>query len=650
MNTRPLNYILNPSTVASWNSAIRAATDKGLHREAILIYRRMKQCGLQPDHLTFPFLLKSCARLPDASLAAVFHAHVVKSPFYPDVFVGTAMVDAYVKSRQLENARNLFEEIPNRDAAAWNCIIMGFSELGSLENVLGFFRLMRLDEMNPDSVTVVSLTRSCGYQKKLGLLRVVHCLAIQVGVTSDVSVANTLIAAYCKCEDLDGAELVFAEIPIEMRSVVSWNSMISGYAYVGRSKEVIDFFHQMVKDGLRPDVSTTVSLLSSFASSGSILEGMLVHSLAIKSGMDSDVSVLNTLISLYSKCGDVEAARDCFDKMAKRTCVSWTALISGYTQRGDIDEATNLFFAMEATGERPDAVTVVALLSACSQIGALELGRLMNRYALANGFAENILVGNALIDMYAKCGYIGEAQRLFDSMSERTIISWTAMIMGYAMNGDFIKALDLFTQMLDAGLKPNHVTFLAVLQACVHGGLLEKGWSYFHMMSEMYGIVPRLEHYASMIDLLGRQGRLNEALDFIKSMPLEPDSGVWGALLGACISRSETDIGEYVANRLFELEPQTAVSYVGMANIYAAKERWKGVAEIRTMMKQKKARKSPGQSTVHVDGQFHAFTSEDRFHPEGLHIYEVLDTLALQLKKADQDTDLDTRLHIVELM
>nr|XP_010926234.1 pentatricopeptide repeat-containing protein At4g19191, mitochondrial [Elaeis guineensis] len=643
-HARALNRFLSPSTVNAWNSAIRASANEGLHREALLLYRQMKRSGLHPDHLTFPFLLKACALLPDTPLPQIIHAHVLKSPFSSDVFVGTAMVDMYVKCRQLEAANVLFESMPERDAAAWNVVIMGFSDLGSLDRVLAVFNRMRLAEVSPDSITIISLTRSCGCENNPSMLKAVHCLGIQMGIGADVAVANTWISAYAKCEDLGSAESVFTEISIEMRSVVSWNSMIAGYAYVGRSNEAIGFFRSMSREGVRPDLSTTVSLLSVFAHSEATSEGKLIHSVAIKAGLDSDVSFMNTLIAFYSKCGDVDAAQYCFNNMSERTPVSWTALISGYAENGYTDEAMDLFHAMEAAGERPDAVTVVAVLSACSQMGALDLGRSMNRYAIANGFEGTVLVCNALIDMYAKCGSLGEARRLFDVMHRRTIVSWTAMIMGYAINGDFTEALDLFSQMVKSGLKPNHVTLLAVLQACAHGGLLEKGLVFFDMMSKVYHIRPRLEHYACMADLLGRRGRLKEAFRFIQRMPVKPDAGVWGALLGACITHHETEIGMYVVSHLFELEPQAAASYVGMANIFAAKQRWEGVAKLRVMMKQKGIRKSPGRSIVQVNGRFHIFTVEDRTHPEGLQIYEVLDNLALLLKEAGHQTDFECLL------
>ena len=537
-------------------------------------------------------------------------------------------------------AEVMFEEMPERDVTTWNAMILGFSETGFLDKVLVLFRRMRLAEIIPDSLTIISLTQASESGKELVFVRVFHCLGIRIGVSGDVSVSNTWVSAYAKCGDLRSAKLVFGEIPNGLRSVVSWNSMISGCAYLGKFDEVSDYLQLMNQNCVQPDLGTVLSLLSLFGQAESLVEGMMIHSFAIKAGFSSDVAFVNTLISLYSKCGEIEAAQYCFDSLSKRTCVTWTALISGYAKVGEINRAFALFHGMEASGEKPDAVTVVAILSVCSQTGNLELGQSMNQYTISNGLEGNVVVCNALIDMYAKCGSMADASRLFYKMHNRTIVSWTAMIMGYAMNGQFREALDLFSEMLGLGIEPNHVTFLGVLQACTHGGFLKKGWYYFDMMKKAYQIVPRLEHYACMVDLFGRWGKLRDALEFVESMHVEPDAGVWGALLGACITHRETEIGEYAASRLFELEPNAAVSYIGIANIYAARERWEGVAKIRAMMKREGVSKLPGQSIVQLNGRGHAFTVEDRSHPEGLLIYEMLDGLTLHLKEKGRRREL----------
>ncbi|KAK8941532.1 putative pentatricopeptide repeat-containing protein [Platanthera guangdongensis] len=549
--SKALNTILNPSTVAFWNSNIRATSGNGLHREALLLYRRMRRAGVHPDHLTFPFLLKSCANISDAALPPMVHTHVLKSPFSADVFVGTAMLNLYAKCSQPDPAEQVFDEMPLRDAVTWNAMILGLADAGSHGRVFFMFQNMRLVGIKPDSITIISLTQSCAQKKDSSLLRSVHSVGIRIGFGDCVTVCNTWISSYAKCEDLGSAESVFESIPQSTKSIVSWNSVIAGCAHLGRSGKVVSYFTSMRCGGVRPDLSTVLCLLSAFGHSGD-------------------------------------------------------------------------------------------LALACGQTGSLEFGRSMERYADLNMLGKNVMVRNGLIDMYAKCGSMTDARRVFETMEGRNVVSWTSLIAGCAMNGDFEEALRLFSRMLEQELEPNHVTFVAVLQACNHGGLLEKGRDLFDMMRNEFGLEPSLEHYACIADLLGRRGKIKEALEFIESMPMEPDCGIWGALLGSCIIYRETEAGEFAWSRLLELNPDAAVPYVAMANIYASKEKWEGVARLRLTMRKKGLWKSPGRSMVQVNGRVHAFVVDDRVHPQGSFIYEVLESLALNLKVEEELGNEDT--------
>ncbi|XP_059643844.1 pentatricopeptide repeat-containing protein At4g19191, mitochondrial [Cornus florida] len=628
-NLYRLSYLSN---VGHWNSSIGEAVNQGQSQKALALFRQMKQNGLEPNNLTFPFIAKACGKLSKPSYSQIIHAHVAKSPFQSDIYVQTALVDMYVKCNHLNRAYDLFVKMLQRDVTSWNAMILGFAQSGHLDRVLILFNEMRLDGIRPDSVTVMGLTQLSSSTKNLKLVTALHSFGIRIGLETEVSVANTWIAAYSKCGDLRVAELLFDGIGAGFRTVVSFNSLIAGYSHLKKSFKAISFYKRMLFDGFHPDTSTIVSLLSSCVQPEALYHGKLIHSHAIQLGCDFDVSVLNTLISMYSKSGDISSARYVFDSIINKTCVSWTAMIGGYAEKGDLDEALVLFYSMEASGEKPDLVTMLYLISGCGQMGALEIGRWVDLYTTTNGL-KNIMVCNALIDMYAKCGSIRDAQELFRTMHERTIVSWTTMIAGCALNGEFKEALDLFFHMLEFGLKPNHITFLAVLQACSHAGFLEKGWECFDLMTKVYRINPGLDHYSCMADLLGRRGKLKEALEFIQNMPVKPDAGVWGTLLSACKNHRNVEIGEYAAHRLFEEEPQAAAPYVEMANIYASTRRWDGVAAIRKMMKCNQVTKSPGQSHLLVNGKSHAFTVQDRCHPEGSLIYEALDCLVLHLKE-----------------
>ncbi|KAH9718382.1 pentatricopeptide repeat-containing protein [Citrus sinensis] len=546
----------------------------------------MKQNDIEPNNLTFPFIAKACAKLSDLIYSQMIHGHVVKSPF---------------------------------DVASWNAMLVGFAQMGFLEKVLRLFYNMRLVGIQADFVTVMGLTQAAIHAKHLSLLKSVHSFGIHIGVDADVSVCNTWISSYAKCDDLKMAELVFCGIEEGLRTVVSWNSMVAGCTYGDKFDDSLNFYRHMMYDGFRLDVTTVVSLLSSFVCPEALVQGRLVHSHGIHYGFDLDVSVINTLISMYSKCGDIDSARVLFDGICDRTRVSWTAMISGYAQKGDLDEALRLFFAMEAAGELPDLVTVLSMISGCGQSGALELGKWFDNYACSGGLKDNVMVCNALIDMYSKCGSIGDARELFYALPEKIVVSWTTMIAGCALNGEFVEALDLFHQLMELDLRPNRVTFLAVLQACTHTGFLEKGWAISIIqyddkgISCKSGIRPLLLHGRPS----WKKRKLKEALDFVQSMPIKSDAGIWGALLCACKIHLNIEIAPYVE----------------MANKYALGGRWDGVANIRTMMKRNQVKKFPGQSLFHINGKTCTFTAEDRYHAESELTYPVLDCLALHSRE-----------------
>ncbi|XVF23112.1 hypothetical protein REPUB_Repub13aG0009600 [Reevesia pubescens] len=629
--TQSFNGFSKFLAVKLWNSRIKEAVNQNSAQKALLLFCQMKQKGLEPNNLTFPFIAKACAKLSNLKYSQIVHNQILKSPFGNDIFIQTSMVDMYIKCDQVDYAYKAFESMPERDVAAWNAMLFGFAQLGFLDKVFSLFDEMRFTGIHPDSVTVVGLSLGVLSAKSLELVKGVHSLGIQIGVASNVKVANTWIAVYAKCGDLASAEKVFDEINV-VRTVISWNSMIAGYANFEHFLDAFDLYRRMLVDGIRPDASSIVSLISSCVQPEALFQGMLIHSHGIQLGCDLNLSITNTLISMYSKCGDINSARFLFDCMSDRTCVSWTVMISGYAEKGNMDEAMTLFYSMEKAGETPDLVTVLSLVSGCGQTGSLELGKWIDSYAKSRGFKNDVMVCNALIGMYAKCGSMCEAREVFHAMPERTIVSWTTMISGCAMNGEFEEALDLFHQMRGLGFKPNPITFLAVLQACTHAGFLDKGWEFFNMMTTIYDINPALDHYSCMADLLGRKGKLIEALEFVLNMPIKHDVGIWSALLSACKVHHNIEIGKYVANRLFEMEPQVAAPYVEMANIYASTGRWDGVSMIRLLMKSNNVIKSPGQSLIQVNGKTHRFTVEDRSHSEGVLIYTLLDDLALQLK------------------
>jgi pentatricopeptide repeat protein len=620
-----------------WNAIIRCYARNGPSQEALVLYNQMLSAGngIQPDKFTYPFVLKACARLSALEQGQEVHQHILASgcELESHEVVGTALIDMYVKCARIEIARQLFDKMSTRNVVSWNAMIAGYAQNGYDNEALVLFdQMMQITDVKPDSVTMTSVLRACAHLADLQKGEDIHHYIMNNGFQSDVSVGTALVSMYSKCGSIDFARQLFDKM--SKRDVVSWNSMIAGYAQNGLAIEALTLFYQMQVLAVKPDSVTLLSLLTTCSHLSVMQYCKWIHAYILRMGFESDVSVCNALMDMYAKCGNRDLSRQLFDRMPERNVVSWSAMIARYAQNGNSNEALRLFQEMQLVGVKPDLVTVMSVLPACAHLAALQQGRDIHDYIIRNGFESDISVGTALVDMYAKCGSLEVARQVFDNLFEKDVVSWNVMIAAYGMHGQGEDAIGLFSQMQQTGTKPDHVTFTCVLSACTHAGLVEKGWLYFNCMSQDHCVTPRLEHYAYMVDLLSRAGHLDEALDFIKKMPLEPDAGVWGALLGACRTHCNIEMGRYVSQRLLELEPKNAGNYVLLSNIFASAGNWDGVAKMRTMLRDEGLKKIPGCSWIEINNRVHEFHVGDKSHPESDKIYALLEGLAGRLRQA----------------
>eukprot|EP01018_Ginkgo_biloba_P018799 Gb_11545 [translate_table: standard] len=628
-----------------WTAMIRGYVSNGFCEEAVKLYRQIQMSGIQPDKFVFTSVIKACTVLSSLQEGMEIHGDIVRTGFEYDIIVGNSLLAMYAKCGAIEIARQIFDKMPARDVVSWSTMISGSVQNGRANEALILFNEMQLQGIKSDSVTITSLLPACAHLLALQQGKRIHGYILRNGFESDVIVGTALIDMYAKCGSIDGARRVFDTM--STRNVFSWSAMIACYAQSGYASETFTLFHQMQLQGIKPNSVTMVSLLRACFRL-TLQHGKWVHGYTIRSGFDSDVVVGTALVDMYANCGSLDMARRIFDKMSKRNVVSWSAMIAGYAHSGHANEALLLLNKMQLQDIKPDFVTMVSVLPACAQLSALQQGKRIHGYIIRNGFDLNIAVGNALVDMYAKCGNMDIARKWFDKMPEKDVVSWSAMIAGYGMHGHGEDALALFTQMQQKGMKPDHIIFISVLSACSHAGLVDEGWKYFNSMKQDYRITPRVEHYACMVDLLGRSGLLYEAHDFIKKMPLEPNAAVWAALLGACRIYSNIELGELVAECLFELEPENAACYVLLSNIYADAGRWEDVAKVRIMMKDRGLKKIPGCSYIEVNNRVYSFLVGDRLHPQSEKIYSMLATLAGQMKEAGYAPNTDFVLHDVE--
>eukprot|EP01018_Ginkgo_biloba_P034643 Gb_30709 [translate_table: standard] len=591
--------IMPKRNVVSWTAMIASYSRHGYAEEALALLYQMKQTGIQPDQFTFASVLPACANLAALKHGKSFHEDIIRSGFQFDMFVGSALVDMYFKCGNVEDARKMFEKMVERDVVSWNAMIAGYAQSGRVDDALNLFQNM------PDR-NVVSW--------------------------------NSMIAGYAQNGYVDEAQKLFEKMP--QRDVFSWNAMIAGYVQNGLLDEALALFQKMPER----DVVSWNAMIAGYTQNGHVDEALKLFQIM----PERNVVSWNAMIAGYVQNGHVDEAMNLFQEMPERCVVSWNAMIGGFAQNGHFNEALKLFHQMQSTGVKPNTVTFACVLSACANLAALEHGKAIHEDIIKSGFQSDTFIGNALVDMYAKCGSIEIARNIFDKMPERDVVSWNAIIVGYAMHGRGKEALQLFKRMQLSGKKPNHVTFIGVLSACCHAGLVDDAWQYFDRMSQDYHITPAMEHYCCMVDLLGRAGHLDEAQCFINKMPIKPNAAVWASLLGACQNHSNIELGERVAGRLLESESKSAGHYVLLSNIYATAGRWDDVEKVRKMMKDMQVQKMPGRSWIEVNRKMYAFIVGDRTHPQTEQIYAKLEIISGQMKDAGYVADTNFVLHDVE--
>jgi pentatricopeptide repeat protein len=541
------------SNVFSWNSMLARSVKAGQNDKAIRLFQQMQQEGIVPNGFSFVQVLKACASLQALEKGRCVHQQIIKSGCESDVFVSNSLVDMYAKCGSIWDAQIVFNRMCKHTVVSWSTMILGHVKCGQGKEALELYRQMQLEGIKPDPVTFVGILKACTSVAGLEEGKCVHEQIIQSGCGSDVSVANTLIDMYMKCGSIDNAQNVFDNMPT--RDVISWNVMLLGYLKCGQGQKALALSRQMRQDGVQPDAVTFIGFLNVCASAVALEEGKHIHKQIMQSQYKSDVFVGSSLIDMYGKCGSIEDAEKVFNRMPTRNVVAWSAMIQAHVKCGQGQKALALSQQMQRGGVEPDPAVFVAVLNACAILAALEEGRHIEEQIIQRGYQSDVFVIASLLDMYAKCGSIVDAQQVFNSMPTQHVVCWTAMLGCYAMHGHAKEALGHFERMCEEGIQKNDITFVSLLSACSHAGLVDEGLHYFESMSSVYSISATLEHYTCMVGLLGRAGYMHEAKNLINTMSCESDSSVWRALLGACRVHGDLEMGEYIAKKCFELIP-----------------------------------------------------------------------------------------------
>ncbi|XP_043723054.1 pentatricopeptide repeat-containing protein At3g14730 [Telopea speciosissima] len=577
--------------------------------------------------------LQSCAINKNLTKGKEIHSCLVVTGLLCSPFSITSLINMYSKCNQLDDALSIFNGAHDRNIFAWNAIIAGFITNGLSRSAFEFYQRMKLEGVAPDKYTLPCLIKACSDISEVVEVKKIHSGLFKIGLESNDFVSSALINFYLKFNFVQEAQQLFEELT--ERDVVLWNAMIIGYAQMGEVNLALRVFERMGKEGVVHSNFTLTGILSVFAMIGDVNNGRAVHGYAVKIGCESEVVVANSLIDMYGKCKSISEALRVFEMMLERDVFSWNSIISVHEQYGDHDKTLRLFERMQKAGVRSDTVTIAAVLPACSNLAALMRGREIHGYMIVNGlmkddYGEDIVdvyVDNAVLDMYVKCGSLRDACMFFDKMRKRDVASWNIMIMGYGLHGFGDEAVNVFLHMGESSVRPDEVSFICVLSACSHAGLVDQGCKILAHMEEDHGVVPTVEHYACVVDMLGRAGRLDEAYELALGMPIEPNPVVWRAFLASCRLHGNTKLAEFALQRLLELEPEHCGSYVLMSNIYGTIGRYEEVSDIRHTMIERNVKKTPGCSWVELKSGVHVFVTVDRTHAECDCIYEELDGL-----------------------
>ncbi|KAL3529966.1 hypothetical protein ACH5RR_009288 [Cinchona calisaya] len=625
--------IKNPLDISLWNGLMAAYTKNFMFNEAFELYEKLLNFPyLRPDSYTYPSVIKACSGLKRVELGRMIHGYLLKVGFLSDVVVISSMVGMYAKCDLFGAAVQLFDEMLERDIVSWNSVMSCYYQSGQYEKALESFEKMKRLGFKPNSVTFTSAISSCGRLMDLERGTRIHQDLIGSGFVLDDFVSTALVDMYGKCGCLEKAKEVFEQI--EKKSLVAWNVMISGYGLRGDSKSCIELLLRLNEEKVRPSSTTLTSLLMACSKSAQLQHGKFVHGYIIRNNVETDIIVSSSLIDLYFKCGNVVPAERIFCKMAKNNVMAWNVMISGYVSVGCYFDALDIFNKMKEVGIKPDAITFTSILASCTQLAALEQGKEIHKFVVESKLESNEIVMGALLDMYAKCGAVNEALFVFNQLPQRDLVSWTSMIVACGSHGQAYEALKLFGEMLHSNVMPDRVSFLAVISACSHAGLVDDGYHYFNLMVNDYKIQPTIEDYSCLIDLLGRAGRLHEAYGILQRIPcIREDVALLSTLFWACHVHGEEELGEKIAGFLMQRDLDDPSIYTILANMYASNRKWDMARKFRMKMKEIGIRKNPGCSWIEVDKRIQPFFVDGNSFPLAKKVYKCLSIISSHMEK-----------------
>lgn len=588
--------------IVSWNAMMEGfASNEKINEAFDLLVEMQTEGSFQPDIVTLTTILPLCAaELMLSREGRTIHGFAIRRHMVLDHLpLLNGLIDMYSKCSLVEKAQILFNSTTERDLVSWNAMISGYSQNKYSEEAQNLFRELLHWSPNCSSSTVFAILSSCNSPNSLHFGKSVHCWQLKSGFLNHILLVNSLMHMYINCGDLTVGFSILQENS-DLADSASWNTVIVGYVRGDHFQEALETF-RLMRQGppSNYDAITLVSVLSACANLELLNQGKSFHSLTLKSPLGSDTRVQNSLITMYDRCRDINSARVVFQFCSTPNLCSWNCMISALSHNRESREALELFCRLQF---KPNEFTIVSVLSACTQIGILRHGKQVHAHVFMSGIQENSFISAALLDLYSSCGRLDTAHQVFRHSEEKSESAWNTMIAAYGYHGNGEKAIKLFHEMCETGTRVTKSTFVSILSACSHSGLVNQGLWYYECMLEKYGVQPEAEHQVYVVDMLGKSGRLDEAYEFAKGLQSNDasTSGVWGTLLSVCNYHGELKLGKQVAERLFEMEPHNVGYYISLSNMYVALGSWKDATELRQSIQDQGLRKFPGYSLIDV--------------------------------------------------
>ncbi|KAI5079033.1 hypothetical protein GOP47_0006704 [Adiantum capillus-veneris] len=612
--------------VISWNALMTGYLEHGRTEEVLNCLNNMNARGVAADNVTLLCCVKACCNIEHLNQGHDAYSTIVKLGFDGQLFLCNALIDMYTKCGGLMEARHILEHLTARDVISWTTLISGYVDNGCGKEALKCLEEMKEDGVSPNSATLLCSLKACGSTGSLDKGRQIQAdIPIEL-YRSDPTLGNSLVDMYAKCGSLQEAQEVFDQLP--NRTLVSWNSLIAGFVEHGLGDDALDHLEQMQLEGMSPNASTLNCSLKACGLVGSSIRCQEVHTDIVVKGLERAELISNTLVDVYAKCGLLVDAHYAFGRPGVRNVISWTALLSGYADKGFGWEALDCLDKMQGEGVVPSAVTMACSLKACSRVGAIDVGQELHSDVVKRGIlhaecmemparpvhvvhvleADRLLLGNALVDMYGKCGNVLDAQDVFYAMPSWNLISWNALITGFSRQGHSEVVFELFDEMRKDGICPDEITFLSILSVCSHAGLVFKARTYFEDMTKEYNVPPTSEHFNCVIDLLGRAGQVVEAVEMLEKMPHQPTLYGWCSVLSACRKWANVKVGRHAFECVMRLDNEHSAAFVLMFNIYMDACMWEEAKKIEAMLQDLK---EPGKSWVELLGVVHTFNEDN---------------------------------------